>query len=583
MLERHGGLVVACQGTISNLRELGERHLQCSKVTPGQLLAHTISKGWNALPPKLAELHGRFAAIIWDSQNHQLICVRDKLGLVPMSWLEAEGRGRVVSTRAQTAVSLSGTTPVASRDYLKHFLTRRLNDNKPRCGPLMGVSRICPREVMLWSEGRRPQFVVYWRPETSYREPRETDAEDLRSLLIQSLKEGGQRADCVIPSLSGGLDSTAVTEAYATLQEATFEQPIECVSMISRRFPRLDEARWITRVEDSLPIHVNRWLIDDFWTLAPGVLPGQPELADGPVGFPSLYWMVPFLCWARSTTGCSSFATGDGADVVQRSSSHIVAERLIRRRKWLGLANEAVGAGIQPMMHAMVRQVCDPLGITADVRQLLQWWRHKYPQSADDRPWTSPSWVHESRGFEPPRISRSTSCTLGEQKLNSLKSWNLELASRLFRQISRRAGVWLEFPYFDTRLWDWMLRQAPEQLKRHGVEKHLQRRALEGRLPPDVVFRRKSTLFDNMIDYGLGVKAVSFAEELFRNGSHLEARQLIDAKKFLRVYSAYQAHVREHFPHILWVGSQLIWRTIAAEMWLRALGGETSTRLETRL
>jgi hypothetical protein len=105
---------------------------------------------------------------------------------------------------------------------------------------------------------------------------------------------------------------------------------------------------------------------------------------------------------------------------------------------------------------------------------------------------------------------------------------------------------------------------------------------MKGLIPDNILFDRTTSYFDELVLKGLGDREIEFVESLFAETSYLGDAGLIEPKRFLDAYRVYQQFVKCNVPHKL-TSSLFIWRTVAAEMWLRALDGSASARLTLRI
>ncbi len=117
-----------------------------------------------------------------------------------------------------------------------------------------------------------------------------------------------------------------------------------------------------------------------------------------------------------------------------------------------------------------------------------------------------------------------------------------------------------------------MLRVSPAQLRHGAWDKVPLRRATADYLPEWIRWRGKHGTFDQLVERALGGMEYARLDALFR-GSKLSERGLVDDVEFRRALGGYSPQSkRTREVGGLASGSPLIWRTIAAESWLRARG-----------
>ena len=160
-------------------------------------------------------LNGQFAIALWDSRRQRLVLVRDRTGIRPLFYTEAAGR-LVFASEVKALFALPEVRRSLDARALAEICTY-WSPLAPRTA-FEGVSSLPPGHVMV-VEGNVRRLHRYWdwtfpdaqtgsadqdRPEADY-------ADELRELLIDSVRLQ-LRADVPVGAyLSGGLDSSIVT------------------------------------------------------------------------------------------------------------------------------------------------------------------------------------------------------------------------------------------------------------------------------------------------------------------------------------------------------------------------------------
>ncbi|MFA5054397.1 MAG: asparagine synthase (glutamine-hydrolyzing), partial [Parcubacteria group bacterium] len=163
-------------------------------------------------PDCLSRFNGQFAMAIWDSQDRTLFIARDRLGVRPLFYTEADGAlvfgSEIKAILAHPGV-IASPDPVALDQIFTFWSTL-----SPRTF-FRGIAELPPGHSML-VKGGRITLERYWEmafPEDDAVPLRSTQeyAEELRDLLIDATRVR-LRADVPVGAyLSGGLDSSTVT------------------------------------------------------------------------------------------------------------------------------------------------------------------------------------------------------------------------------------------------------------------------------------------------------------------------------------------------------------------------------------
>ncbi len=175
-----------------------------------EVLVHAYEQWGDAF---VERLHGFFAFALWDARRRRLLLARDPLGKKPLFVAEREGRLYFASETKALLAALPGD-PELDPAALDDALALRYVGGR-RTG-FHGIERLLPGERAVWEDGRltRERF---WTPPDPAPEPmdREAAVEGLRARLDAAV---ARRLESEVPLgllLSGGLDSTAVLEAAA--------------------------------------------------------------------------------------------------------------------------------------------------------------------------------------------------------------------------------------------------------------------------------------------------------------------------------------------------------------------------------
>jgi len=242
-----GRIHVVQNGEIYNYRALADRLVrQGHRLRTGcdtEVLVHLYEQLGDDF---VHELRGMFAIALWDGERKRLVLARDRFGIKPLLYSQADGRLAFASElRALERV------PWVSTELDLEGLEAYLATNSVP-GPmtiLRDARKLLPGHLLTW-EGGEVSLRRYARPAPVSRaevrdEPERALAAELRGRLRDSVRAHLVADVPVGVLLSGGIDSSALTALAA--QES--EGPVSTFSIgfEERSFDELERARAVAR------------------------------------------------------------------------------------------------------------------------------------------------------------------------------------------------------------------------------------------------------------------------------------------------------------------------------------------------
>ena len=190
-------------------------------------------------PGFVEHLRGMFALAIWDAPRRKLVLARDRMGQKPLLY-------RVVPERIVFASEMKALLALPDADVprkinppaLDRYLTFGYINHPDTI--LQGVHKLPPAHYAVWQDGRF-SLSRYWEPDWNAEvdAPIEADAERLRDLLSEAVREQ-MVADVPLGAfLSGGIDSTIIVGLMRRFSAG----PVKTFS-IGFPDPAFDESRY---------------------------------------------------------------------------------------------------------------------------------------------------------------------------------------------------------------------------------------------------------------------------------------------------------------------------------------------------
>ncbi len=234
-------------GEIYNFRELRDElvargHRFCTS-TDTEVIVHL----YEDLGERLVErIEGMFALAVWDVPNATLTLARDRMGKKPLLYAERDGEIVFASEHAALLAGLP-SAPGVDRQAIRRYL--RLGYVPAPGDAFSGVRKLLPAHVLTWRSGRS-SIRRYWslpRPGTIRLSEHEAIG-DLREVLRRAV---ARRLVADVPIgafLSGGVDSSAVVATMASLAGTvrTFTVAFDERDFSEARFARLVAERFGT-------------------------------------------------------------------------------------------------------------------------------------------------------------------------------------------------------------------------------------------------------------------------------------------------------------------------------------------------
>lgn len=227
MSDPSGRYALSFNGEIYNYRELRDEltELGAEFRTTGDtevLLQSLIVWGQAAL----RRLRGQFALAFWDAATSTLMLARDRFGIVPLFWHEADAEFAFASE--VKALAAGGyRTPLSLPDVIDSGVLWGVH---PGRSCFQGVRSVCPGGFITVVDGSVREE-LYW--EFAFAEQRDTTGIDAQAAQLRALfaaavaRRVPEEGDPAV-LLSGGLDSSAV---LATLRTMLPDSPIDTYSI----------------------------------------------------------------------------------------------------------------------------------------------------------------------------------------------------------------------------------------------------------------------------------------------------------------------------------------------------------------
>jgi asparagine synthase (glutamine-hydrolysing) len=476
----YNGQLYGFEGTRGWLEARGHRF---RSRTDTEVLVHLYEEKGDDL---VHDIDGMFAFALWDSRGQRLLLARDRLGIKPLYYTWHQGRF-VFASEIGALFTLPWLPRRLDPLSLAHYLYQS-SVPEDAC-ILAGCRKLAPGHRLLVRD-QAATSTRYWQPPPAAEDESATldaAAAELRERLAAAVSTHLVADVPVGTFLSGGLDSTAVTESLARLTQA----PAETFSIRFTGVAGADEgpaAREVARVLGA--VHHELVLAPDELLSS---LPDVVRLAGEPFAVSSSVALHRLACFARERV--KVVLTGDGAD-------EVLAGYPWRHQPELG-AGAGPGAWLQGLALTGVRSLRGARsggpGLLAQLaarlrRQLFRPGERYAELVAAFTPeelqhLLQPAWHPlAARAWTENPVRRGFDAAAGADPVNRRLRADLasSLPAEMLTKVDRMtmgSGLETRVPFLDRGFLEWALR-LPGRLKiRGGTGKLVLRRALADRLP----------------------------------------------------------------------------------------------------
>ena len=221
MRNEDGEVVVVFNGEIYNYRELADRLRRRGHVLATASDTETIVHLYEDQGENLVhELRGMFAFAVWDARRGRLLLARDRLGIKPLYYTEANGR-LVFGSEIKAILQHPDVSARLSLEALSHFLSLKY---VPAPATMFDGIQALPPGHLLTCDEDGVRVEEYWDVSFARDESRavseEESAEQLEELLRESV-EAHLVSDVPFGAfLSGGIDSSTIVALMSEFLEA---------------------------------------------------------------------------------------------------------------------------------------------------------------------------------------------------------------------------------------------------------------------------------------------------------------------------------------------------------------------------
>lgn len=455
-------------GELYNTEDLRKELLQRGYTFSGHSDTEVLLTSYIEWKEQCVEyFNGIFAFAIWDDKEQKVFIARDRLGVKPLFYSENNG-GLIFGSEIKALLAHPDIKSQLSREGLAEVLAVGPS-RKPGSGVFHGVNELRPAHAMSVSRlGLR--IWRYWNVKSEvHTDSLDETAEKVRFLVTDAVERQLVSDVPLCTFLSGGVDSSAITAIAANRYKQEGKGPLHTYSIDyedndkffkANDFQPNADGPWIGKVVNAFQtIHhssiITQDQLIDYLTEAVHVrdLPGMADVDS------SLLWFCREIK--------QDFTVGLSGEC---------ADEIFGGYPWFHNTNDLNGTGF-PWMRST----------TERASLLKEHWRQKLKLEEYARQ------AYEETISETPRLYGETAIEAKRREMFYLNIvWFMTTLLDRKDRMSMGASLEVRVPFADHRLVEYAW-NIPWEIKMVGNrEKGILRKALEGLLPDDVLYRKKS-------------------------------------------------------------------------------------------
>lgn len=413
----------------------------------------------------LAYLNGIFAFAVWDSEKEELFIGRDRLGVKPLFYRHADA-SLLFASELKAILSHPGVKAVVDREGLSEVMG--LGPSRtPGSGVFKGIKELRPGHAMKFGSNGLKVW-RYWNVKSEVHSDSFDETVDRVRFLVKDAITRQLVSDVPLCTfLSGGLDSSAITAIAAEAYKAEGKGQLHTYSI------DYEENDKFFKKNDFQPNSDGYWInlmTDTFQTSHHQSVISQQMLAD-------------YLTEATEVRDLPGMADID--------SSLLWFCREIKQDFTVSLSGECADEifGGYPWFHSPGETDVFPWMRSTEAR--IELLKPEWQKKLNLKEYVKSKYEETIR--ETPILEGETELEAKRRQLFYLNMiWFMTTLLDRKDRMSMGASLEVRVPFADHRLVEYVW-NIPWEMKMHGSrEKGILRKALEGLLPEEVLYRKKS-------------------------------------------------------------------------------------------
>ena len=566
MPNEDGSVWITYNGEVYNHRALRQELEAKGHVYRSRTDTETILHLYEEEGARCVErLQGMFAFAIWDSRKRELFVARDRLGIKPLYYAECPG-GFVFGSEIKALLAHPAISRDLDEEAFYHYLT--FVATPPPLTMFKGIRKLAPAERMIVNLEGETRRDFFWDPLSATRtedlaQATESDLQERLLSLLRAAIEKRMMSDVPFGVfLSGGVDSST----NVALMTELMSDPVKTFSVAFKEHERYNELDYARAVAMRFGTDHHEIVIDehDLQRFLPELIYHQDE--------PIADWVcIPlhFVAKLARDNGTIVVQVGEGADELFHGYQSYINHAHLTRRYWerLGRLPRPIQNAAAFAATAMTRRVGRGSQYSRAIANVaggrLPFWGGAiaYEGALKDEVTTNGRVQPDSYEIVE-RLWRQAEHTFPGADLLQKMTY-LELKQRLAELLLMRVdkmtmatSVEARVPFLDHELVEFGIALPPDMKVRGGVGKYLLKKAVEGILPLEIIYRKKQ---------GFGAPVTEWFRGDLGHRTQREIRESSLAERELLNYDRIDAMWESHRAGANW-GAQL-WNLYNVSAW----------------
>jgi asparagine synthase (glutamine-hydrolysing) len=503
-------------------------------------------------PDCVQQLEGMFAFAIWDGRRRELFLARDRLGVKPLYYAQVPG-GFVFGSEIKALLEHPAIVADLDEEAFFHYLTFV-------CTPapltmFKGIKKLAPAEWMIVRPDGTTRSESYWTPmsRTAQEEVAALSAEEMQDRVIELLRASiEKRMMSDVPFgvfLSGGVDSSTNVALMAELMD----EPVRTFSVGFKEHEQYNELDHARRIARQFGTDHHEVLID--WDDLADFLPEMIHHQDEPIAD----WVcVPlhYVSKLARESGTIVVQIGEGSDELFHGYQAYVDAVARRRRYWEPFQRVprplrlAAADAATRLTRRVGRGIPHAAYLDDAARGRLPFWGGAIAYQGDlKRQILTNGRAHPDsyeivqRLWDEAERDRPGADLLQKMTYLELKQRLAELLLMRVDKMTMATSVEAREPFLDHALVEFAMALPPEMKVRDGVGKLVLKRAVDGLIPHDLVYRRKQGFGAPVSEWFRG-ELGERAQQTIRSSS-LAERGLLDYDRVDELWAAHRSGGQE--------------------------------------
>jgi asparagine synthase (glutamine-hydrolysing) len=506
-------------------------------------------------------LRGMFAFALWDSKKRILFVARDRLGIKPFYFLHLEDKF-LFASEIKALLAHPDVRATLNRRALPEFLTFGYLSGSETL--FEAVQKLAPGHTAVLEECGHLNIQQYWDvplAEATERRSLSYYVNGYRDLLEESVKSHLMSDVPLGVFLSGGIDSSAIAALVSDNRRESLQT--FSVGYAESEYSELSYARTVAEHlgSDHHEVRVSR---KDFFDALPKLIWHEDEPLVWPSSVP-LYFVAQL---ARQSV--KVVLTGEGSDETLAGYTRYPATLWNERldRGFRGLVPERTRRFLRQSVansawlpKNMVRKLSHTF-LGRDGASWASLYLDKFYSTFSEAELVG--LLTDEMLPEPGEVYRETMAYLDKAPgpllsrllYTDIKTYLVELCMKQ-DQMSMAASVESRVPFLDHELVEFAV-NIPSELKTSGLTgKRILKKALKGRLPDEILYRRKLGFPTPLSTWLSGSQLDSVADTLLAERS--VSRDIFKVEGLHQLLAEHRDGHRDH--------SNKLWRLLNLELW----------------